>query len=132
MTPEQAALLVKAKQSIDAARLLSTKEDLYCFSVSRAYYAMFYIAEAFLLGKELSYSKHGAVIAAFGEQFCKPAICPTHFHRYLIDAHRLRNTGDYDVLAAISLKEAEEKIEQAEEMLIFAQQGLESSNSKFD
>jgi len=124
VTPEQAALLDKADKSIQAARLLGQNEDLYCFSVSRAYYAMFYIAEAFLLQKELTYSKHGAVIASFGEHFCKLAICPTHFHRYLIDAHRLRNTGDYDLLAQISEEETQQQIIKAEEMLKHAQTAL--------
>lgn len=42
------------------------KNGLYDFAVSRAYYAMFYIAEAFLLGQDLSFSSHAGVISAFG------------------------------------------------------------------
>jgi len=61
MTPEQAALLKKAKDSLDAARLL-VERSFYDFGVSRTYYAMFYIAEAFLLGEGLSFSKHSAVM----------------------------------------------------------------------
>jgi uncharacterized protein (UPF0332 family) len=52
MTPVQAALLKKAKNSLDAARLL-VERGFYDFAVSRAYYAMFYVAEAFLLGEGL-------------------------------------------------------------------------------
>lgn len=33
------------------------------FSTSRSYFAMFYVAEALLLGKDLSFSKYSAVIA---------------------------------------------------------------------
>ena len=41
-------LIEKAKRSIDAAKKLYELE-YYDFSVSRAYYAMFYCAEALLL-----------------------------------------------------------------------------------
>lgn len=61
MTPEQTALLQKAQSSIDAAKLL-VREEFFDFAVSRAYYAMFYIAEAILLEDELNYSKHSAVL----------------------------------------------------------------------
>lgn len=43
MTSEQSALLQKAKDSLRAAQLLAD-QDLYDFAVSRAYYAMFYVA----------------------------------------------------------------------------------------
>ena len=40
MTPEQAALLKKAKDSLEASRLLVDKA-FYDFAISRAYYSMF-------------------------------------------------------------------------------------------
>jgi uncharacterized protein (UPF0332 family) len=89
MTPEQSALLSKAYDSVRAAKLLSDAE-LYDFAVSRAYYAMFYMAEAFLLGVGLSFSRHAGVIAAFGERFAKTGIVPVEFHRYLIEGQDKR------------------------------------------
>jgi uncharacterized protein (UPF0332 family) len=61
-------LLDKAIDSIEAAELLVDKEkpDM---AVGRAYYAMFYIAEALLNEKGLRFQKHSAVHAAFGEHF---------------------------------------------------------------
>jgi uncharacterized protein (UPF0332 family) len=70
MTPEQRDLLQKAISSLEAARVLLINEFPE-FSASRAYYAMFYVAEAFLEGKEISFSKHSAVISAFGQQFAR-------------------------------------------------------------
>src|SRR2546425_9345635 len=96
MTPEQEALLSKARDSVRAARLLADA-GLYDFAVSRAYYAMFYVAEAFLLGQGLSFSRHSAVIAAFGERFAKPGSVPVQFHRYLIEGQDKRNIGDYQI-----------------------------------
>ncbi len=52
MKPEQAALLRKAESSLKAARLLAS-EAYHDFAASRAYYAMFYAAEALLLGAGL-------------------------------------------------------------------------------
>jgi uncharacterized protein (UPF0332 family) len=96
VTPDQAALLRKAHDSLRAARILDG-EGLHDFAVSRAYYAMFYVAEAFLLGEGLSFSKHSAVVAAFGERFAKTELVPAQFHRYLLDGEDSRHVGDYDI-----------------------------------
>jgi uncharacterized protein (UPF0332 family) len=61
-------LLTKAKESLKAAELLFDG-GFYDFSASRSYYTMFYTTEAVLLSKNLSFSKHSAVIAAFGKEF---------------------------------------------------------------
>jgi uncharacterized protein (UPF0332 family) len=89
VTPEQQALLEKAEQSLGAARLLATK-GYSDFAVSRAYYAMFYTAQAILLSKKLSFSKHSAVIAAFGRHFAKPGHLPARSfrRRRRADPHR--------------------------------------------
>lgn len=123
MTPEQSALLQKAQSSIDAAKLL-VSEDFFDFAVSRAYYAMFYIAEAILLEDELNYSKHSAVIAAFGKHFVKTNRAPAQFHRYLIDAQDSRLIGDYDPIPTLSKRKASQQIERAEQFLQFGQEFL--------
>lgn len=70
MTNEQRLLTEKAKESLRAARLLSDS-SMHGFAASRAYYSMFYIAQAFLLEEELTFSSHAAVIGAFGKIFAK-------------------------------------------------------------
>ena len=50
---------------------------------------MFYIAEAFLVGENLSFSKHSAVISKFGELFARTSKIDPKFHRYLINAKLL-------------------------------------------
>lgn len=90
-----------------------------------AYYAMFYLAEALLLGKGMAFSKHSAVHAAFGREFAKTGEIPAHLHRYLIDGMEVRHVGDYgsgDVPAA----EAALQIDRAEEFLRVAGTLLES------
>jgi uncharacterized protein (UPF0332 family) len=116
-------LLAKSQRSLDAATELVQKEFPE-FAVSRAYYAMFYIAESFLISDGLSYSSHAAVIAAFGQYFAKTGRVPTKFHRYLIDAQAQRTRGDYDIDPGLSSVDAEQLIDRCIEMLNFAFQSL--------
>jgi len=119
MTGEQAALLRKAKASLEAAGLLNDR-GFHEFAASRAYYSMFYIAEAFLLDKGLSFSKHSAVIASFGKEFIKSGLVPSEYHRYLIDANDARNVSDYDIVKTLSSDEAGLHIRRAEEFWALA------------
>jgi uncharacterized protein (UPF0332 family) len=70
LTGEQQELIAKAEENVHAAKLLLA-ESLYDIAVSRAYYAMFYVAEAFLLNEGISLSKHSGVIAKSGELYAK-------------------------------------------------------------
>lgn len=119
-------LLDKARQSISAAELLF-REGYTDFAASRAYYAMFYGAEALLLSRNLSFSKHSAVISTFGKEFVKTGIFETRFHHYLIDAFDLRNIGDYGTMHAVSQEKVAELIRNAVEMLAVTETYLESS-----
>lgn len=92
MSSDIQILLQKAKESLEAAELLE-REGYAGFSASRAYYSMFYTAEALLFSKNLSFSSHSAVIAAFGKEFVKTKIIDAKFHRYLIDAQALETLG---------------------------------------
>jgi uncharacterized protein (UPF0332 family) len=123
MTLEQEQLLQKSRESVRAAQLLA-REELYDIAVSRAYYAMFYIAEAFLIGDNLSFSKHSAVISKFGEVFARTERLPVKFHRYLIQAEQSRIKADYDAMSKSTELEATEQISRAEEFVILAQEFL--------
>jgi uncharacterized protein (UPF0332 family) len=116
MTHEQAALIEKAKSSLDAAKLLLDK-GFVDFAISRAYYSMFYTCEALLLGKGLSFSKHSAVIAAFGQHFVKTGLIPEEYHRYLIEGQDSRNVGDYDMDPGLTVADASEQLRRAEAFL---------------
>ncbi|MBW4691746.1 MAG: HEPN domain-containing protein [Lyngbya sp. HA4199-MV5] len=123
MTDEQRELLLKAQQSLDAANLLLSN-NYPDYATSRAYYSMFYIAEAFLEGEELSFSKHSAVIAAFGREFAKTQRVPPDFHRFLIEAQELRTTGDCGQLNAVTIDQATEQIDRAKQFLTLAIQAI--------
>ena len=78
-------MLRKAHRTVRSARLLLTDGD-HDGAVSRAYYAMFYAAEALLLSKSMTFSSHSGVISAFGKEFAKSGAMPVQYHRYLMDA----------------------------------------------
>ncbi len=123
MTDEQLALLQKAKASLQAAKLLAN-QSFHDFAVARSYYTMFYIAEAFLLGEGLAFSKHSSVIAAFGQKFVKTGSIPQEFHGYLIKGRDSRNIGDYDIKTGLTKDDVTEQISRAEKFLDLAQQKI--------
>ena len=85
---------------------------------------MFYIAEAFLLGDNLTFSKHSAVISKFGEYFARTGRVPVEFHRHIILAEQSRIKADYDAASQVSQTEANEQITHAETFLTFARANL--------
>ena len=123
MTDAQLDLLALARDSVLAARLLLAN-GYPSFAASRAYYAMFYIAEAFLEGKALAFSKHSAAIAAFGKEFAKTGLVPAEFHRYLVDGEDLRHVADYGPRKSVDPERAQRQIERAEAFLRFAEESI--------
>lgn len=114
------ALLKRARESLTAARNLR-RDGFSDFAASRAFYAMFYVAEALLAYSEQSYSSHSAVIAAFGREFAKSGKVDQKFHRWLISAQNFRIVGDYGVEAHVSGEQAGLACEWAEEFIQVAE-----------
>ena len=110
------AILDKAKESLDAAMLLSD-QDYPDFAASRAYYAMFYTAEALLLQRGLSFSSHSAVIANYGKEFSKTKDIDPKFHKYLIAAQDFRSQGDYGYGPSVTEGHAQDAIDWAADFL---------------
>ena len=128
MTAEQLALVQKAERSIRGARVLM-EDGLHEFAVSRAYYAMFYLAEALLLGEGLAFSKHSAVIAAFDQHFAKSGRLPAELHAHLREAQDQRNIGDYGTGDGPGSEQTNEQILRAEAFLKVARQRLAEDRS---
>lgn len=96
MREETGRLLERSLQELRAARLL-VEEDLTPMAASRAYYALFYIAEALLFEAGLQFSSHGELQSAFGKEFAKTGRLDPKFHRYLLDAYDQRQDADYEM-----------------------------------
>ncbi|MCH7778431.1 MAG: HEPN domain-containing protein [Gemmatimonadetes bacterium] len=124
MTTDEAKLLELADENVAAARLL-LENGFPAIASSRAYYAMFTAAEAILLSKDLSFSRHSAVIAAFGQHFAKTGLVPVHLHRAILTAQEDRQAADYGGDREVTRDDAERHIGNAEEFVRTARSYLE-------
>ena len=116
-------LLEKAFRSIQTAKALLESQDRE-FIAGRAYYAMFYIAEALLNEKNFSFRKHSGVHSAFGKHLVKTGDFDQKHHRRLLEAFNRRLVSDYTFDASITKNEAEELVAHAEEFLVAAKSFL--------
>lgn len=118
-------LLAKARRSLEVAEGLL--EDGHAdFAASRAYYGCFYTAEALLLSKGLSYSRHSQVVAQFGRHFAKTGELEARYHRLLIEAFGLRQAADYSAAPeTVSKEDAEHIIREGKEFLAAARDRLD-------
>jgi uncharacterized protein (UPF0332 family) len=113
-------LLDKALDTIEGAEGLLNmgKAEI---AAGRAYYAMFYVAEALLYERDMQFSQHGQVIAAYGKEFAKTKELNPKFHRWLRAGFDTRISGDYDVDTGISKEIVADMINEAREFLEAAQ-----------
>lgn len=123
MKPETQRLLEKAARSISAVESLLAG-GFEEFAAARAYYALFYAAQALLSQLGLIYHKHGSVHSLFGQHFAKPGLLDAKYHRWLLDAYDTRVQGDYGVDATIAPERVQTIIDQAKEFLREAGQYL--------
>ena len=113
MSPDLEALIAKGRRSLAVAKRLCAEGD-FDFSASRAYYAMFYLTEALLLSRSLSFSKHSAVIAEFHREFVRPGAFSYDHYAALQKAFQDRNIGDYQYRETFPAGRAQAVLERAE------------------
>ncbi len=109
-------LLEKADSAIGAAESL-LRDGYRDFSAGRAYYAMFYAAEALLAEKELVFKKHVGVHRAFSEHFIKTGLFEQKYYQWLVALFNSRLVGDYAIRTEFENEEVKEWINEAREFL---------------
>ncbi len=110
-------LLKLADENHEAAKVLPDSRHLL-FSAAQSYYTIFYLAQAVLLTKGFTFSKHSAVVAAFGKEFAKTNLLDPKFHRYIIQSQKLRQAGHYGEEGEdVSQEQAMESFQWAEEFI---------------
>lgn len=124
-------LLEKAQQAIEAAELLLEGQK-FDFAAGRAYYAMFYVAEALLFEEGIEFRKHTGVHAAFGKHFAKTGRLDPKYHRYLLEAFESRLEADYGVETKLGRGAAEELVRRAKEFLVVGKANLERGEGEPD
>lgn len=115
-SPEVAAYLAKAHHTLMVAEKLLAGED-YADAASKAYYAMFYAAQAFLKAHGFEVVKHSAVASVLGREFAKTGLLEARFHRMLLRARRVREIADYSILTIIDRAEAKLTVANGREFL---------------
>lgn len=84
---------------------------------SRCYYAMFFVAEATLLTKNLTASSHKGVISLFGEHFVKTNIFERNLGKALADAYDKRIVGDYGIGFIVTQQQAQDLLKTARDFV---------------
>jgi len=88
--------------------------DGFCGSaINRAYYAIFYAANAMLATQGLSRSRHSGVIAAFRLRFVKPGFIEVEYGDIYGRVMDDRHISDYDVEAVIEPDRARTDLDDA-------------------
>jgi len=107
-------LLLRARQAVQSAKTLLSTGD-FNGAVNRAYYAMFYAAQAALAhrGVEATTSKHGIVVGRFGQHLVKTRSLPRSLGTSLNQMLELRQKADYGG-TGVTPVDAERGLSQAE------------------
>jgi uncharacterized protein (UPF0332 family) len=99
------------------AAQLNVDNDFYTSAINRAYYAIFYTANALLATMKLTRSKHSGVLAAFRQHFIKTGIFASELSEIYGQVMDDRQEGDYEIITATSREDAEIDILQARHFL---------------
>jgi uncharacterized protein (UPF0332 family) len=84
------------------------------------------MAEACLLTKNLSFSKHSGVLSAFNQHFIKTNIFHQQYFKMFYFAFEQRNAGDYKYVLDFPEKLAERIINNAKDFLDVTRKYLET------
>ena len=92
-------------------------QGFYSTAVNRAYYAIFYAANALLATQGLSRGKHSGVIAAFRQYFVKPGLIETEYSRTYGRLMNDRHGADYDLETDVEPEQAAVDVENAHQFV---------------
>lgn len=122
------ALITKGRRSLAAARRLQDAGDPD-FAASRAYYAMFYLAEALLLSlpHRPTFVRHSGVVAAIRQEFVRTGKLRAEHQEALQRAMEDRNAGDYQYREILPPERAARVLRDAEAFVAAAEAYLRGS-----
>ena len=105
MNAEASELWGRARRALETAGTIPLVDPDAV--ASRAYYAAFYAASAWLAEVGQSYSKHSAIERAVHRDLVKPGLVPVAHGAHYSWLNSLRNTGDYGGQLHVSASDAE-------------------------
>ena len=107
----------KAVELMRAAEILF-ENGSFRASVNRSYYAMFYMVLALLTIESKETSKHSGAISLFDKILVKRGLFSVDLSRWLHYAFLKRMDADYNPIHSVSLEEASEILNHAQEFII--------------
>jgi uncharacterized protein (UPF0332 family) len=97
----------------------------FCGSaVNRAYYAIFGAANALLVTRDVSRSRHSGVLAAFREFFVRPGLIEAEYSRIYGQVMDDRNVSDYEIDLPIDASVATRDLDDARRFVARVEQFL--------
>jgi len=88
-------------------------DGFYGSAINRAYYAIFYAANALLTTQAISRSKHSGVIAAFRQHFVRPGLIEAEYSDVYGRVMENRHVSDYELGLPVDLQVVEEDLRDA-------------------
>lgn len=89
----------------------------YNGAVNRAYYAVFHAIKAVELLDNYDSKKHSGLIARFRQEYIKTGIIDVKYSDMIQDLSQFRNDSDYNILAVITLSDAQEQYANAKDFV---------------
>ena len=89
-------------------------DGFYGSAINRAYYAIFYAANALLVTQKLARGKHSGAIAAFRERFIKPGLVEVEFSDIYGRVMDNRRVSDYEIEIPIDAEVAKRDLSDAQ------------------
>jgi uncharacterized protein (UPF0332 family) len=111
---DEVALYVEHAQQMLQVADHNLADGFYASAVNRAYYAIFYAANALLATKGLSRSKHSAVIATFRQHFIKPGPIEDEYSDIYGRVMANRHVSDYEIQLTIEPNVAHDDLRRAQ------------------
>jgi uncharacterized protein (UPF0332 family)/predicted nucleotidyltransferase len=100
--PEMSAYMTSAWQALRTAESEFLQGNDYLVVANRAYYAVFYAANAILASRGLQRSKHAAVLSTFRDLYVKSGDIEAPYLRDYEEAMKRRHVSDYDLNSGIN------------------------------
>ena len=99
-------------------------DGFFASAVNRAYYAIFYAANALLSTQGLARSKHTGVVSAFREHFVKPGLIDAEYSDIYARVMDHRHAGDYELELSLEDEQARTDLNDAERFVQRIEQWL--------
>lgn len=106
----------RSKETLDEAKLLFNEEH-YLTVINRLYYAMFYLACAYLGKANIITKTHSGTKNQFYDNFIKNEMLSNDFGKLYSKLFKDRNDNDYGDFAVLNKEDVQELLNETEEQL---------------